>query len=76
MGRVEPKRVQRYDIVFGDGPAIEPHFCREWDGDGGCYGTNPDHGYTWEEAVEQVAQWHEAQAAFLRALPHSDGETR
>jgi hypothetical protein len=45
----------RYDIVYTkDGPKIEPHFCRQWDEDGGCYGTNPLHGYSKEQADEIV----------------------
>ena len=52
--------MNRWDICYGSGmPTIQAHFCREWDSEGGgCYGTNPDHGYTWEEARLQVARWH------------------
>jgi hypothetical protein len=58
---------QRYDVCYhGDRVTIEPHFCREWDEDGGCYGTNPDHGYSWEEAREQIANWYESQARIWR----------
>ncbi len=58
----------RFDVVYNkDGCTIEPHFCREWDGDGGCYGTNPDHGYSFKEACNQVAEYHERQAREWRA---------
>ena len=57
-----------YDIVYG-GPFyaptchIAPHHCREWDENGnGCYGTNPDHGYTWEQAKAELVTWHKQQA--------------
>ena len=61
----------RYDVIYnGDRVTIGPHFCREWDDDGGCYGTNPNHGYTLEEACEQVAVWHEGQASAWRDGSH------
>jgi mannose/cellobiose epimerase-like protein (N-acyl-D-glucosamine 2-epimerase family) len=51
----------RYDVIYG--PAanecrVESHFCREWDTEGGCYGTNPGHGFTWEEARAMVAEFY------------------
>lgn len=72
----------RYDIVYGsDGLRawvdVQMHFCREWVGNEGCYGTNPDHGMTWEEAREEVAKWHEEQAAYWRSReeePESQSE--
>ena len=65
---------QRYDLLFGgDRMTIEPHFCREWDAAGnGCYGTNPDHGYSFDEACDQVAEWHEQQAKLWRARTHHE----
>lgn len=71
------KRVEtpepRYDVVFGrNSVSIEPHFCREWDEDGGCYGTNPKHGFSWAEAVNHVADWHELQAKLWRSGMHPD----
>ncbi len=43
----------KYDLIGTEhGPQIEPHYCREWDGEKGCYGTNEYHGYTWDEVVE------------------------
>lgn len=62
---------ERYDISYRNGgPTIEPHFCREWDDTGGCYGTNPHHGYSLDEAREQIAQWHEQQASMWRDASH------
>ena len=29
---------------------VEPHFCRDYD----CFGSNPDHGYSFEEAKEDI----------------------
>ena len=59
----------RFDVIFRDGGVtIEPHFCREWEGEVGCYGTNPLHGFTFDAAKEYVAQWHEQQARYWREL--------
>lgn len=58
----------RYDVVYtAHGVTIDTHFCREWDENGGCYGTNPDHGLSHSEACEEVAQWHERQAKEWRS---------
>lgn len=58
---------QRFDVCYSkDGCTIEPHFCRQWDEDGGCYGTNPTHGYSFDEACDQVAEYHEQQAKAWR----------
>lgn len=55
--------MRRYDICWRKhGPEIEPHYCREWDEHGGCYGTNPQHGYTWDQACAEIAAWHLAQS--------------
>ena len=52
----------RYDLIYGASqvPHIEHHFCREVD-DGfgnGCFGTNLDHGYTWDEVIQALVDWH------------------
>ena len=58
---------QMYDVQFGhDGIDIVPHFCREYD----CFGTNPDHGMTLDEACEYVAQWYDEQARLYRTKEH------
>lgn len=60
---------QRFDVSYREhGPTVDPHFCREWDGDVGCYGTNADHGMTFAEAAEEVARWHEEQAKYWRSM--------
>ena len=47
-----------------EGPFIEPHFCRVWEQvDGrlvGCYGTNPNHGHTFEEAKAEIVKYWQA----------------
>lgn len=60
----------KYGIVYKFDGAIEivPHFCREWDDDEGCYGTNPDHGMTWKEARTEVADFHLERAKYFRTL--------
>jgi hypothetical protein len=64
---------QRYDVTyFPNHTTVEPHFCRDWDDSGGCYGTNPDHGYSFDDACDQVAEWYEQQAAMWRSREHPD----
>lgn len=72
----EQESIERFDVIYRGGPSVEPHFCREWDEDGGCYGTNPDHGLSWTEACDEVARWHERQAAEWRARPIDTQEGR
>lgn len=72
--------MQRYDVVYGgDSNApncyISHHFCREWEDGEGCYGTNPDHGFTWEEACLEVAEWHEQQAKVWKEKSAKTEET-
>lgn len=67
----------RYDILYsGSGITIEPHFCREWECERGCYGTNPNHGYTWEDACDQIAEDFERQAAWWRQRAKPAGYER
>jgi hypothetical protein len=49
----------RYDICYRlDGtPTLEFHYCREY----GCYGSNPEHGYSFEEARQEVLNWLRAE---------------
>lgn len=50
---------RRYDICWRQhGPAIEPHYCREWDENGECHGMNDKHGFSWDEACAEIAAWH------------------
>lgn len=69
---------QRFDVVYhSNHTTIDAHFCRSWEPNEtgeivGCYGTNPSHGYSLEEACEQVAEWYAQQAALWRARQHPD----
>ena len=56
----------RWDIIWNGSPNIERHYCREWDADGGCYGTNPNHGFSYNDACLRIADWHEQQAQYWR----------
>ena len=57
----------RFDISFGEhGPSFDYHF--EWHGETSCYGTNPNHGYTFDEVKEVMAEHHESMAAYWREL--------
>jgi hypothetical protein len=61
----------RVDIHYHEhGPSLDYHFCREWDESGGCYGTNPNHGFTLTDAAEHLARWHETQARMYRDGTH------
>ncbi len=57
----------RFDVIYGGedwwrGPYMEHHFCREWDEEhGGCYGTNPHHGFSFEQAKQFIIAWWEEQ---------------
>lgn len=63
----------RFDVCYhSDYATIEPHFCREWDENGGCYGTNPDHGLSFDEACDEVAAWYEREAQFWRSCKRAD----
>lgn len=65
--------VSRWDVCYAEHQCYpEPHFCREWDEDGGCYGTNPDHGMTWEEARKEVADWYQRMADEWRKKPEDE----
>lgn len=63
----------RFDVLYHSGSVtIDYHFCRSWDGDNGCYGTNPNHGRSWEEAKKEVADWHREQAKRWDAMSFED----
>lgn len=68
----------RYDMVYERyGVYLEPHFCREWSVDSagemvGCYGTDPDHGYTWEDGKQELIDWHQKQIDWLKEVKEED----
>ena len=62
---------QRYDIIYDqNGVHLEYHFCRSWDEDGGCYGTNPNHGYSLEDAADEIARHYQSLADEWRNRTH------
>ncbi len=52
-----------YDVIYDSerccGPYLEPHFCREWENGEGCYGTNPNHGFSFEDAKREIIKFWE-----------------
>ena len=61
----------KFDICYHENHVtIEPHFCREWDENGGCYGTNLDHGFTLQEAIDLAVEYHERQIRMLKDRTH------
>lgn len=53
----------RFDVSWHEhGPSLDYHFCREWDDDVGCYGTNPNHGMSFDAAKKTICEWHLAEA--------------
>lgn len=72
----------RFDVSYrGDDVSIDYHFCREWDGDDGCYGTNTSHGMTFDEARAVVADHYARLSEYWRGLtyekwaaPFTDGQ--
>jgi hypothetical protein len=68
--------VTRYDLIYHKGHAYpEPHFCREWDETGGCYGTNPEHGIPFPEARTQIADFYQQLADSWRTIPEDNYDT-
>lgn len=76
--KIESALPIRFDVVYESGRCtIAPHFCREWtiDASGaevGCYGTNPEHGMSFDAACGHVADWYEQQASLWRNAEHHD----
>ena len=65
----------RFDVIYDShGAHLDRHFCREWTDGEGCYGTNPDHGFTFDEAKEHVAKWYEDMAEYWRKLTLTEWE--
>lgn len=68
----------RFDVLFDSlGARMVHHFCRvlEKDENGdyqGCYGTNPHHGLTWEEAKREIAAWYRRRAEEWESLTYED----
>ncbi len=63
----------KYDIVYVNGVAhIEHHYCREWAGYEGCYGTNPDHGLSWQGAKKQMIAYHQSEIDYFLKLEEKD----
>lgn len=57
----------KYDVRYGaEGVEPEPHFCRDMS----CFGTNTDHGMTFDKACNEVADWYEEQAVLWRTKKH------
>lgn len=56
---------RRFDVVYAQhGVELEDHFCREY----GCFGTNPDHGFTFDEAKNEVANHYANLATYWRDM--------
>lgn len=68
------KQEPRFDVYLRDGCSLSYHFCREWDNDEGCYGTNPNHGYSFEEAKQEIVRFYERQAAYWQKITPDEWE--
>ncbi len=64
----------RFDVSFGiRGASIDFHYCREWENDDlGCYGFNPNHGFTFDEAKQEMINWYENQVEYWKTLTYKD----
>ena len=62
----------RYDVIYRSQREcdIEPHFCREWDESGGCYGFNEEHGFSKEAALEQQIEYYSTVISVLKTQLH------
>ncbi len=60
----------KYDVVYTshDEIRVEPHYCRMWDNDVGCYGYNDLHGETFEEAKKDVVEFYRARVEYWLSL--------
>lgn len=53
---------ERFDVIYDkNGCYLDYHFCREFDDEGGCYGTRDDHGFSFDEAREHIVDWYKQQ---------------
>ena len=61
---------KRYDIVFSPEGLVYPesHFCRYID----CFGSNEDHGYSWEEAKEQMILYYKSKVEEWENMEEND----
>lgn len=63
----------RYDVVFcNNNVDLVPHFCRDWDAEGGCYGTRKDHGASFEEGKQIIIEYHKQHINFWEELTEED----
>ena len=69
----QPDLTRRYDVSYSmDRSPIDAHFCREWEGGEGCYGTNSDHGFSWEEAKQEHIKNLQAEITYWTKLTEKD----
>ena len=60
---------QRFDVIYDQhGYRLDYHFCRQWDDEGGCYGTRADHGYSFEAAKAEIIAHHEREIERWRKM--------
>jgi len=59
----------RYDVVCGNHVCfIEYHFCRDMD----CFGNNPNHGFTWEEAKQKAIEFYQSQVDYFKNVTEDE----
>ena len=62
----------RFDVVLGETSYIDYHFCREFDGKIGCFGHNPEHGLSFEEAKGRIVEWYSSRAKEWQEKTYED----
>ena len=74
MSLSKPDSKYRYDVSFGNALRfpIDHHYCRDWEGEDGCYGTNPEHGSSWEEAKEEYIHYLKSEIEYWRKLTEKE----
>ena len=74
MSLSKPDSKYRYDVSFRNALhfPIDHHFCREWEGHEGCYGANPDHGFSWEEAKKEYINYLQSEIEYWRKLTEKE----
>lgn len=76
----------KFDVILTEpeNSYIQFHYCRSWDIDPntedweypqmkGCYGTNPDHGLSFEQARDEIVEYLQTQ--YEISLGYDDGNS-
>lgn len=60
--------IHRYDIIWDPFPHIDFHFCRA----NSCYGTNLEHGFTFERAKEDIINYYKSMIEYWENISEKE----